>query len=589
MMPKEAIDGLRDMWAMKPPQDPDVVRVMINGKARYYRIKDPLLLRAMTQVNTEKSRFLPMEVARTFKRVLTATVTADPSFMLRNFIRDAAHAWTISDDKFMPVVDSVRGAAKTVKLWAKDVDHEAVGGAVDMMFAGGSFLGGYIHGNDPTQTASAIRSALRKRGYSASSVNEFMGSLIDTPAKFWEKYREFGDAIENASREAVYEAGIKADKSKAQAIFDAKDLMDYSMQGQWALFQALGDVVPFFNARLQGLYKLKRAGAIPGWASKTKIMAKGGVIAAISLALMALNWDDDRYEELEDWDKDLYWHFWIDGEHLRIPKPFEIGVIYGTIPERMARYFGGKEDEKKAMKQLLWNIRESLNLVQMPQIVKPVAELWANKNTFTGHDIEGMADEGKLKSARYNEHTSLTMRKLGEAFGDDLNLSPKQLEHLWRGYLGSLGMYALGVSDLTVHWATDGPTKPDYRPDQLPIIKSFYRGDDSARNTRYKTEMYEMLRELEQVNRTIRSYAKQGRKDEARAMKKERREQLKALGPLRAGAKGAKAIRVKIDSIIRDDDMSGAEKRQKINQLYEKANKLTKKMVEKAYPHYISD
>jgi hypothetical protein len=56
MMPKEAIDGLRDMWAMKPPQDPDVVRVMINGKARYYRVKDPLLLRAMTQVNTEKSQ-----------------------------------------------------------------------------------------------------------------------------------------------------------------------------------------------------------------------------------------------------------------------------------------------------------------------------------------------------------------------------------------------------------------------------------------------------------------------------------------------------------------------------------------------------
>jgi N12 class adenine-specific DNA methylase len=589
MMPKEVISGLRNMWAMKPPQDPDVVRVMINGKARYYRVKDPLLLRAMTQVNTEKSRFLPMEIARSFKRVLTATVTASPEFMLRNFIRDAAHAWTISDDNFMPLVDSTRGAMKTIKLWSKDVDHEAVGGAVDMMFAGGSFLGGYIHGNDPTQTAAAIRGALRKRGYSAASANEFMASLIDTPAKFWERYREFGDAIENASREAVFEAAMRSGKSKAQAIFEAKDLMDYSMQGQWALFQALGDVVPFFNARLQGLYKLKRAGAIPGWASKSKVLAKGGVIAAISLALLALNWDDERYEDLPDWDKDLYWHFFVGDEHLRVPKPFEVGVMYGTIPERMARYFGDKDDEKRAMKQLLWNIRESLNLVQMPQIAKPVAELWANKDTFTGMDIEGMADEGKLKSARYNEHTSLTMRKLGEAFGDELDLSPKQMEHLWRGYLGTLGMYALGATDLAVHWATDAPTKPDYRPDQLPVIKSFYRGSEPARTTRYKTEMYEMLRELEQINRTIRSYAKQGRIEDAKALKEESSGKLKALGPLRVGAKGAKAIRIRIDRIIRDEDMPGDEKREKINELYEKSNKLTKKMVEKAYPDYIKD
>jgi hypothetical protein len=347
--------------------------------------------------------------------------------------------------------------------------------------------------------------------------------------------------------------------------------------------------VPFFNARLQGLYKLKRAGAIPGWASKSKVLAKGGVIAAISLALLALNWDDERYEDLPDWDKDLYWHFFVGDEHLRVPKPFEVGVMYGTIPERMARYFGDKDDEKRAMKQLLWNIRESLNLVQMPQIAKPVAELWANKDTFTGMDIEGMADEGKLKSARYNEHTSLTMRKLGEAFGDELDLSPKQMEHLWRGYLGTLGMYALGATDLAVHWATDAPTKPDYRPDQLPVIKSFYRGSEPARTTRYKTEMYEMLRELEQINRTIRSYAKQGRIEDAKALKEESSGKLKALGPLRAGAKGAKAIRIRIDRIIRDEDMPGDEKREKINELYEKSNKLTKKMVEKAYPDYIKD
>ncbi|MEI7308699.1 LPD38 domain-containing protein [Pectobacterium carotovorum] len=37
---------------------------------------------------------------------------------------------------------------------------------------------------------------------------------------------------------------------------------------------------------------------------------------------MALSWDDERYEELPDWDKDAYWHVWIGDQHVRFPKPF---------------------------------------------------------------------------------------------------------------------------------------------------------------------------------------------------------------------------------------------------------------------------
>jgi hypothetical protein len=353
----------------------------------------------------------------------------------------------------------------------------------------------------------------------------------------------------------------------------------------------MGDVVPFFNARLQGLYKLKRAGAIPFWGSKAAVLRRGGMIAAMSLGLLAMNWDDEDYEELPDWDKDLYWHFFftINGkkEHYRIPKPFEVGVIYGTVPERMARYFGGKEDERKAMKRLMWNISETFNLVQLPQIIKPLAEIVANENSFTKNRIEGMADEGKLKSARYNENTSYTMRKLGEAFSDTIQLSPKQMEHLWRGYLGSLGMYILGATDLAVRWADDAPERPDFRPDQLPIIKSFYRGSDPAVSTRFKTEMYDMLGELEKVNRTIRDYGKQGRIDDAKELYEENKNRLAALGPLRKGAKLARKVRNQIDSIIRDEEKDGAQKRKEINELYRKQNVFTKKAVEQAYPAYV--
>ncbi len=173
--------------------------------------------------------------------------------MLRNFVRDALHAWTISEHAFRPGVDSVRGALKTLR---------ESGGLRDMMFAGASFMGGYVNAGDPGEVARAIRRALRARGYDAAAADRYLATVLDTPARLWEKYRSLGDALENANREATFEATLRATGSTTEAAYQAKDLMDYSMRGNWTLFRLLGDVLPFFNARLQGLYKLGRAGGV---------------------------------------------------------------------------------------------------------------------------------------------------------------------------------------------------------------------------------------------------------------------------------------------------------------------------------------
>ena len=59
------------------------------------------------------------------------------------------------------------------------------------------------------------------------------------------------------------------------------------------------------------------------------------VQAAASVGLWLLNKDDERYKDLEDWDKDANHHIFIgDGpnDHLVIPKGFEVGAIFSTIP-----------------------------------------------------------------------------------------------------------------------------------------------------------------------------------------------------------------------------------------------------------------
>ena len=72
-------------------------------------------------------------------------------------------------------------------------------------------------------------------------------------------YNELGNRSEEINRAALYNQLIKQGKSHAEAALLARDLMDFSMQGSFATIRFLAQVVPFFNARLQGTYKLGRA------------------------------------------------------------------------------------------------------------------------------------------------------------------------------------------------------------------------------------------------------------------------------------------------------------------------------------------
>lgn len=571
VIPQEAMKGLAKMWAMKPPADDDVIRVMDKGKARYYRVLDPLLLKSLTAIHDNGLRGLPMDFMRWTKRLLTRGVTADPEFMARNFIRDMMHAWTINEDKFRLGVDSIRGAAKTVT---------ESGGTIDMMFAGGSFLGGYVNATDPREVARATRQALRQKGYSAASANRFMSTVIDSPLKLWEVYTRFGDSIENASREAVYEAARREGRSRAEAVFRAKDLMDYSMRGSNSAIQFFTDVVPFLNARLQGLYKLGRAGVNnPG-----PVLAKGSVIMLATLALLFDNKDDERYEELPDWDKDTYWHLFppqiFEGmpEHIRIPKPFEIGVMFGTIPERIAMRALGNEDNQKTFERMLWAINSTFAFNPMPQAVFPMLEVFANRSVFTGAPIENLADQNRLPEARYSPYTSETMRALGQYTGPSLGLSPKELQHIWRGYTGTLGMYALGAADLVTRTLNGDPPKPAMRIDRIPVVGGFIRGQPAI-STQFQTDLYDLFSEARQIQRTINAYVNEDNIDKAERLLEENERMVTALPDLRSTARELGVIRDEITQIYQAPDMTPEEKRDAIDDLVSLRNEITRSQV----------
>ncbi|UYA60204.1 hypothetical protein NAL19_2050 [Pectobacterium sp. F1-1] len=570
----EAIDSPNKMDYQRIGKN--VVKVYMDGQEHLVQVNDPDLYRAFTMIDLERSNSLFMRAARQAKRVLTIGTTSMPDFIIRNFMRDAIHSWAINKDGFKPAISSWQGLKKAMRT-----DDTLV----DMMFAGATFGGGYSNVYDPAATASSIRKVLRRKGYNDSQIREFESSIVrnskevmDKIGAGLEKYQKVSEGAENANRIATYDAALKAGKSKAQAAFESRDLMDFSMQGSSGLVIALSDMVPFFNARLQGMSKLGRAIK----EDPREVLKRGGYIAGLSLALLALNWDDDRYEELPDWDKDAYWHAWIGDQHVRFPKPFEIGLMFGTLPERFVRALGGEDTPGKFGKVVAHNFFETMAFNPIPQVTRPILETFVNYDFFRGGPIENMADDNVIAGARYNDQTSLLMREIGGA----ANLSPKMLDHIITGYTGTLGSYILGATNIIMRNMGDSGTSPSLRLDEMPVIKAFARGADPAKSTQFTEDFYRMMTEANQINSTINSYRKQGRQDEANELLQDNREKLSQRKAFTATQKQVKQLNDQIELTRIDRILTADQKRERIDRLMAKRNMLVQQTVKRVNPYF---
>ncbi|HHP5355839.1 TPA: LPD38 domain-containing protein [Aeromonas veronii] len=547
----------------------DRIMLKLEGEEYMLRVEDPDLYRAMTFFDRKPFGKMTM-MASSAKRILTAGVTASPEFMLRNFLRDSLSSWAISKDGFKPVIDSIKGVKKTLAM---------DGSTIDVMFSGASFLGGYVNGNDPGAMADTVRKSLRRKGMTPEQIARYEKSIIRNAAHAkgvvadaWEKYSRYGEALENANREAVYAAAIKAGKSHAQAAFESKDLMDFSMLGAARAIQGASLVLPFFNARLQGLGKLSRELRD----NPREIAKRAGMITAMSLGLLAANWDDERYEELPDWDKDANWHFFVGDQHFRIPKPFEIGVMFGTIPERMVRAMGDKDTGAQFGKAVARAIGDTFALNPTPQIIKPLVEAAFNYDTFRGGPIDSPQDLAVKAEARYNEQTSLLMRELGELSG----FSPKQLEHLVIGYTGTIGGYVMATADGLIRASRPGESA-SWRADEIPLVKAVYRGTGPAKSTQHMEEFYRMLSEVNQLKRTVDQYRSEGLDDKANELLEEQGGILKSRRSLSRTQQQVRVVRNKIELLQRDRTMNAEEKRKRIDELLARRNDLVYQAVNK--------
>jgi len=348
-------------------------------------------------------------------------------------------------------------------------------------------------------------------------------------------------------------------------------MMDFSMHGKWAAVRTLTAVVPFMNARLQGIYKLGRA-------TKAGYRRMGATLAAVSMAsigLMLAYGDDDDWKKREDWDRDNSWWFKVGDTAYRIPKPFEIGAI-GTIAERSLELMISDEMTGKRFGQRMRDlVMQNLSMNPTPQIVKPMIDLYANKDGFSGREIETQGMEKLRPEDRYTNRTSEVARFLGQmglpnpaqlVMGRWEGLSPVQIDHLIRGYFAWLGTSATTALDYGIRPMMDRGEQPAMRLRDTFLVGNFVESLPAG-SSRYVTQFYDQAKEIEQMYASYQQAIKEGDMGKAQEIQAENPEAFAARRRIESAKRAQSMISGRMRAIERDAKLSGEDKRAQLEAL----------------------
>ena len=564
----------REAWTtfFRParPEGNDIVSVMVAGKAVYYRVSDPLVLRSIMDMTPTNFGGL-VNLMGGAKRLLTTMVTLDPGFMLRNYLRDTLSSWTTVNEDFIPLSGAIGDA---VSIWTDEGITE------DIAMAGG-MVGGFYN---PTQDFGDVMQRVTHSG----------GTIINGVRATVDSYRKIGRLSEQLNRVAIARAVLRRGGSLAEAAYQSQDVMNFSQHGDAVAAQLLMRTVPFLNARIQGLYRLwKGAKGLDGIDPKRARMGFMMKFLGIGMASMLLalrNADDERYEQIPDDQKDIYWHIFIGDHHFAIPKPFEVGVLSATIPERLVRRMQGQDKTRTTMQSVERALLDTFAFNPIPQLFKPMVEQWANRTFFGQRPIVGQEIDNLEPVAQYNPWTSETARGVAtiidQVVPDPMKRyvpgtfrSPVRLEHAMRAYMGTIGSYMLQLSDAALRQGGVFPEAPAMRDVRdVPVIGtvagSFYRGDSELDSrSKYADDLYDALKEADAAYGTVNAYLNRGEVEKAEKLVNSKLDPLTVRPVLHEFREQASDLNT-LQRQVLASDMTPTEKREALDEIARAKNKL---------------
>ena len=467
-----------------------VFYVWENGQKQYYQVADREIYVALKSFDAEQMGALSKimnQTAGRASRLVRNTATMTPDFGLRNLVRDNVEAFISSEHGFLPLVDSLWGMYQMANDTQWFREYQALNGEHMSLNRDGEDVATVEHDiKDNVKFYKSIVPLFKK------DLHEFMDKKRSVPARLksllklvaldilplqalYKSNKRLNDYLETGTRIGEYrnarmgyrglygrlfegkgntiftnDADLKmAQMDKMFAAYKAKDItLNFGQHG--VLGKELNRYIPFFNASLQGIYKvcntLESMVRADDTRLKQELWFKFVLMGAMGMAAAMAGQGDDDYDEAPDYEHD---NFWILPNGIRIPKDQLFGRLVGGTVEKATRQYLKDGDVKKLelIKDILGNFVIDKSV---PALVDLAWGTVGNYDSFKGRSVtpEYMADRwGYLQK---DLSTSKIAADISEGLLNVLGIDvgAKKVDFVISKTLSNLGNYTKNLYEL---------------------------------------------------------------------------------------------------------------------------------------------
>ena len=420
-----------------------------DGRKTYYSITDPLFYKMMTNATDSGSKVLGV-VGKLTHAMSALTTGSNPVFAMRNFLRDFQNSvnygtWATS-------------YADAITKWIKTFGEVWKGESADYQGHLAQGGGGWTRietGN--AKSAQELRGMVFDNGKWSDnySTQTLKGKGKWAGKKLWEfaTLARLNEVVEQTSRFVEEKYGkhdLTTASGRAEAFRAGQEVtVDFGRKGASGAARDIGNIVPFFNASLQGVYRTARqvTKQESGQAAKrfVKTVLNTGATVALANAWMLLGMDDDDKEAFTYMSDDL------KSKHLFIPNFLHFGdapliripieqdpVAYAVNAMMTNVMWKGEADD--------WQIDFTTAMATIADGLYPISgtifDPWiatkTNKNWY-GHRIVPAYMENWDPSTQYTDETA----KMFVTLGRNIGVSPMMAQYVAQQYTGFLGQVVI--------------------------------------------------------------------------------------------------------------------------------------------------
>jgi hypothetical protein len=574
---RQAAEALQDVGLGRPAKAREAGKTItyrVNGQDKHFEVDDATLYVALAGAPREFTNGIYQTMAN-MAAFFRDMVTLAPSFMLANLWRGKIMAYVQEGvPLYTNTFDGLRQALRSSS------SYKAI--------AAQTGFGGYTYGMGERDAAAAFEREIAGLGYGP-------GGLL---RRTFDTLQKASEATEMAERIKLYERMKAQGMTDKEAAFQAYLLAPFSRRGMgdgWLGYTVnwLVPLVPFLNAKIQGMYRLienEKGDTQKLWTLglPKQMLLRGLVVMGLSVALFAKSMD----EEPERWDNenpDLKFRYDIiylpNDNRILLPRAFEVGFVFGAIPVFILDAI--RRNDSRDLSKALADLGTSTFFFNpIPQAAVPMLGAFTNYDFFRSRSLETAGDASKLPEERVNRSTSAVAKAIGETFG----ISPIRTQYVLEGYSGTIGSSVLAGFDSILAGFGMIPRKPAGAfgdPMSMPAIAAdltgvsrFYRSDDQSA-TRFIGDFYKIKEMTDQLVRSQNMATESRDLDRLAELRGDAGLPLRLRPMVNQASTQITEINKRIARIERSD-LTSVEKTEALRPLREQRDRVARRVVERA-------